>query len=76
MTLLFPNLSLKTSKLNTFGSKFKDFYFLHLLNLISGNLKITMKEIKCIKTEMNDLTNSIEFTENELEEKFQKCQER
>ena len=35
----------------------------NLLNLISGNLKITMKKIKSIKTEMNDLKKSIEFTE-------------
>ena len=27
----------------------------NLLNLISGNLEIPMKEIKSIKTEMNDL---------------------
>ena len=48
----------------------------NLLNLISGNLEITIKEIKSIKTEMNDLKKSIEFTENVLEEKVQKCQEK
>ena len=48
----------------------------NLLNLISGNLEITMKEIKSIKTEMNDLKKSIEFTKNVLEEKVQKCQEK
>ena len=48
----------------------------NLLNLISGNLEITMKEIKSIKTEMNDLKKSIEFTENVLEKKVQKCQEK
>ena len=42
----------------------------NLLNLISGNLEITMKAITSIKTEVNDLKNSIEFTENVLEEKF------
>ena len=42
-----------------------------LLNLISGNLDITMKEIKSIKTEMN-----IEFSQNVLKEKVQKCQEK
>ena len=31
----------------------------NVLNLISGNLEITMKEIKSIKTEMNDLKKSI-----------------
>ena len=42
----------------------------NLFNLISGNLEITTKEIKSIKTEMNDLKKSVEFTENELGEKF------
>ena len=48
----------------------------NLLNLMSGNLEITMNEIKSIKTEMNDLKKSIELTENVLEEKVQKCQEK
>ena len=39
----------------------------NLLNLISGNLEITMKEIKPIKTEMNDLKKSTEFSGNVLE---------
>ena len=47
----------------------------NVLNLISGNLEITMKEIKSIKTEMNDLKKSLEFIENVLEEKVKKCQE-
>ena len=42
-----------------------------LLNVISVNLEITMKEvIKSIKSEMNDLKKSIDFTENVLEKKF------
>ena len=48
----------------------------NLLSLISGNLETTMKESKSIKTEMNDLKESIEFTENVLEEKVQKYQEK
>ena len=48
----------------------------NLPNLIRDNLEITMKEIKSIKTEMNDLKKSIEFTENVLEEKVQDCQEK
>ena len=48
----------------------------NLLNLMSGNLEVTMNEIKSIKTEMNDLKKSIELTENVLEEKVQKCQEK
>ena len=39
----------------------------NLLNLISGNFNITMKETKLIKTEMNDLKKSREFTENVLQ---------
>ena len=35
-----------------------------------------MKEVKSIKTEMNDLKESIEFTGNALEEKVQKFQEK
>ena len=48
----------------------------NLLNLISGNLKITMKEIKSIKSEMNDLKKNTEFTKNVLDKKVQKCQEK
>ena len=48
----------------------------HLLNLISGNLEITMKGIKSIKTEMNDLKKSIELTEIVLKENVQKSQEK
>ena len=36
----------------------------NLLLLISGNLEITMKEMKSIKSEMYDFKKSIEFTEN------------
>ena len=43
-----------------------------LLKLISGNFEITMKEIKNIKSEVNELKKSIEFTEEVLEEKVQK----
>ena len=48
----------------------------NLPNLIRDNFEITMKEIKSIKTAMNDLKKSIEFTENVLEEKVQNCQEK
>ena len=36
----------------------------NLLNLVTGNLEITMKEIKCTKTEMNSFKKNMEFTEN------------
>ena len=43
----------------------------NLLNLVTGNLEITMKEIKCTKTEMNSFKKSMEFTDNYLERRFQ-----
>ena len=42
----------------------------NLLNLISGHLAIAMKEIRSIKTQSNDLKESVGFTENVLEEKL------
>ena len=45
-----------------------------LLKLISGNFETTMKEIKNIKCEMNELKKSVEFTEEVLEEKVQQMQ--
>ena len=65
------NTCLSEERLTTFIRKtFREEF--DLLNLISGNLEMTMKEIKPIKTEMNDLKKSIEFTKNVLEEKVQK----
>ena len=46
----------------------------HLLNVVSRNFEITMKEIKSIKIEINDLKKSIKFTKNVLKEKLQRCQ--
>ena len=52
-------------------------------NLISGNFKITMEEIKKSQDEIKnlgkeicDLRSSLEFTENVLEEKVKKLEER
>ena len=45
-----------------------------LLKFIRGNFEITMKEIKNIKSEVNELKKSIEFTEEVLEEKVQNMQ--
>ena len=36
----------------------------NMINIISGNFEITMKEIKDLKTEVSDLKDSLEFTEN------------
>ena len=38
-------------------------------NLISGNFSITKQQIEEVKKEVLDLRKSIEFTENQLEEK-------
>ena len=45
-----------------------------LLKLISGNLEITMKENKNIKSQVSELKKSIEFTEDVLEEIVQNMQ--
>ena len=41
----------------------------NIVNIISGNFEITMKEIKDLKAEVSDLTDSLEFTENVIEKK-------
>ena len=45
-----------------------------LLKLISGNFEITVREIKNIKSKVNELKKSIEFTDDVLEEKVQNMQ--
>ena len=45
-----------------------------LLRLTGGNFEITMKEIKNIKCEVNELKKSIELTEEFLDEKVQNMQ--
>ena len=41
---------------------------------ISGNFEITMKEIKDLKSEVSDLKDSLEFTENVIEKKVKKLE--
>ena len=38
-------------------------------NLINGNFKLTMQVIHGLENEINDLRKSLEFTQNNLEEK-------
>ena len=71
MDLLKTLLHLRSTHKKNFGTHEIDTRKI-LLNLISGNLEITIKEIKSIKTEINDFKKSIEFTENVLEEKSSK----
>ena len=44
----------------------------NIINIISGNFKITVKEIKALKAEVSDLKDSLEFTENLIEKKVEK----
>ena len=41
----------------------------YILNIISGNFDIQMREIRELKTKFSDLKQSLEFTEDALEEK-------
>ena len=45
-----------------------------LLKSINGNFEITMKEVKNIKSEVNEFKKSIEFTEEVPDEKVQNMQ--
>ena len=48
----------------------------NITNLISGNFKLTMQEIHGWKNEVNDLRKSLEFTQNNLEEKVDNVEKR
>ena len=43
--------------------------------IISGNLEITLQEIKSLKNEVNELKKSMEFTQNNLEERVNNAEE-
>ena len=46
----------------------------NIVNIISGNFEITMKEIKDLKAEVSDVKDSLEFTENVIEKKGEKLE--
>ena len=46
----------------------------NLFNIISGNFEITMKEIKDLKADLSDFTDSLKFTENVIEKKVEKLE--
>ena len=48
----------------------------NITNLISGNFKLTMLEIHGLKNKINDLRTTIEFTQNNLEEKVDNVEKR
>ena len=45
-----------------------------IINVISGNFEITMKERKDLKAEVRDLKDSLEFAENVIEKKVEKME--
>ena len=47
----------------------------NLAKIISGNLEITMQEIKSLKNEVNELKKSMEFTQTDLEERVNNVEE-
>ena len=47
----------------------------NLAKIISGNLEITMQEIRSLKNEVNKLKKSMEFTRNDLEERVNNVKE-
>ena len=46
----------------------------NIINIISGNFEITMKEIKSLKAEVSDLKDNLEFTENVIGKKVEKLE--
>ena len=47
----------------------------NLAKIISGNLAVTMQEIKSLKYEVNELKKSMEFTQNDLGERVNNVEE-
>ena len=47
----------------------------NLAKIISGNLAITMQEIKSLKNEVNELEKSMEFTQNDQGERVNTVEE-
>ena len=68
-----PKISLDKEKIakhmkEVFEEEFKK-QEVNITNIISSNFTLTMKQIKSLKQEVNDLKENIEFTQNDLEEK-------
>ena len=64
----FTEENMKTLIKEIFQEEFKK-QVENITNLISGNFKLTMQEIHGLKNEVNHLRKSLEFTQNNLEEK-------
>ena len=65
-------LTVLMKKKNTFAEKLEK-QQQDLLKLISGNFEITMKEIKNIKSEMNELKKTSNLQRRFLKKKFRLC---
>ena len=48
----------------------------YIVTLISGNFEITMQEIKKVNNEINELKTSIEHTDEVLQERMEKIEEK
>ena len=68
MTDTFTEENIKTLIKEIFQEEFKK-QAENKTNLINGNFKLTMQVIHGLKNEINDLRKSLEFTQNNLEEK-------
>ena len=47
----------------------------NILNIISGNLEITMDEIKNLKQKISEVKGTLDFTEDVLQKKVEKLEE-
>ena len=70
----FTKENMKTLIKEIFQDEFKK-QAENIINLISGNFKLTMQEMHGLKN-VNDLRNSLEFTQNNLEEKVDNVEKR
>ena len=64
----FIEENIKTLGKEVFQEEFKK-QAENITNLISGNFKMTMQEIHALKNEISDLRKSLNFTQNNLEQK-------
>ena len=64
----FTEENMKTLIEEIFQGEFKN-QEENITNLISGNFKLTMQEIRRLENEVKDLRKSLEFTQSNLEEK-------
>ena len=71
----FTEENMKTLTEEIFQGEFKN-QEENITNLISGNFKLTMQEIRRLENEVKDLRKSLEFTQSNLEEKVDYVEKR